>query len=326
MKERGESYRTLVDNHGLDTCTICPVLSGKANVRIKFAQKTAEALKTDINILFDVQEIKQPYAYYTNHHIKATVRAILSFAKKKRIVADNYATAEYIDFPKATQKDIVCMGENEVKDAYKAIQTHKDIRHGTALLTLVFTGFRRGELCGLRWENIDLVNRLITVNKSVVRTKKRGQILKEPKTKKSKRTVEIPYILAEQLIKYKEWYYKLKAEMGDRWDNDDWVFINTDNGKRIAADTILAWVNKVTKGAGLGYWNVHSYRHTNITTKLLNNVPLLEVSGEAGHSRTSTTTDRYGHLLAAHKRVGPQVFDNFFAPAAEPGGENKYPH
>ncbi len=73
---------------------------------------------------------------------------------------------------------------------------------------------------------------------------------------------------------------------------------------------IIQWINKITKKAGLGHWTVHSMRHTNITMKLMNNVPLLEVAGEAGHSRTSTTMDRYGHYLATHKKLGPQVLDN----------------
>jgi integrase len=175
-------------------------------------------------------------------------------------------------------------------------------------LTLIFTGIRRGELCGLRWESIDLDNRL-SIDLNVTSVIRVGIVEKEPKTHRSKRKVELPLTLCKHLKKYKKWYYETKEQMGDRWDNKDWLFVNTDTGKRIVPNTINSWINKVTMQAGLGRWTVHSYRHTNITTKLLNNVPLLEVAGEAGHSRTSTTTDQYGHFLATQKRVGPAVLD-----------------
>lgn len=209
-----------------------------------------------------------------------------------------------------------------MKKVYKAVLECEDIRYGTVLLTAVFTGLRRGELCGLKWENIDLENQLIAVDRSVSRVRNHGIVEKEPKTPKSKRSVEIPRILAEQLKRYKAWYYERKAEAGDRWDNEDWTFINLDTGKRVDPGTILTWVNKITEEEGLGHWTVHSYRHTNITMKLLNNVPLLEVSGEAGHSRTSTTTDRYGHFLATHRRMGPTVFDNLIPNTTEPNGKD----
>ncbi|MCL2797099.1 MAG: tyrosine-type recombinase/integrase [Firmicutes bacterium] len=97
--------------------------------------------------------------------------------------------------------------------------------------------------------------------------------------------------------------------MRGRWDESGYVFINKDTGKRISPDTILTWVNRVTEAAGLGYWTVHSLRHTNITALLTNNVPLFVVSKQAGHSRTQTTTDVYGHYLKTHRSVAPQIMD-----------------
>lgn len=314
MKLRDETYTSLIRAHGLCSNTVQRVLNAKDNVSYEFAIKFTDVLKTDIHQLFDVQEKAESYAYNTNHHIKCAVRSILSFAKKRRIVQDNYATAEYIDYPKQEQEEIVCMDEESVKKAYRAIGSYKgDIRHATALLIAILTGFRKGEICALRWDSIDLENMRITVNLSVVRVKNRGVIERDPKTKQSKRTIEIPYILNAHLKRYKEWYYNKKSEMGDRWDERDWVFTNIDTGKRVCPNSILKWVNKVTESSGLGHWTVHSYRHTNITTKLLNNVPLIEVSGDAGHSRPSTTTDKYGHYLSKHKRQGPSVLDNIMA-------------
>ena len=316
MKRKGERYTTLTTNHQLNSSTICAVLNGRTNVSYDYAKKFAEMLGADINVLFDVKQKIEPYAYNSNQNLKTTVRSILAFAKKRRLVVDNYSKAEYIDYPKRTQKEIQCMDENQVKQAYKAIMVCDNIRYGTALLTLIMTGLRRGELVGLKWENIDLDNRRITINKSVSRVKGHGVVEKDPKTDRSKRTIEIPNVLCEQLKRYKQWYFSEKSHKGGEWGDSGYLFINADTGKRIAPDTVISWVNNITEKAGLGYWSVHSMRHTNITMKLMNNVPLLEVAGGAGHSRTSTTTDKYGHYLKTHKNVAPQMFDSIMAPIA----------
>jgi hypothetical protein len=57
-------------------------------------------------------------------------------------------------------------------------------------------------------------------------------------------------------------------------------------------------------------YTVHEMRHTNITMKLLNGVPVLEAAADAGHSQPSTTTNMYGHFLKKHKRVAPKLFTN----------------
>ena len=261
--------------------------------------------------MFDIQEKREPYAFNTNHHIKSTVRSILAFAKKRRLVTDNYATSDYIDFPKRSKKrEVKCMDESRFKHVYRACMEHEDIRYATALLTLMLTGCRRGELVGLKWEDVDLENNRISINKSVSRVKKHGVIEKKPKTEQSTRLIEMPATLARQLQKYRQWYFDEKTKMCGRWNDGGYVFINQDTGKRIAPDTILTWVNKITESAGLGHWTAHSMRHTNITIKLMNNVPLLEVSGQAGHSRTQTTTDVYGRYLDTHKNVAPQILDS----------------
>ena len=136
---------------------------------------------------------------------------------------------------------------------------------------------------------------------------------KDPKTEKSKRTMEIPIVLVDQLQKYKTWYENKRNEMGDAWaGNEGYIFVNLDTGRRSCVGVFNGWLDNITNAAGLEHFTVHSMRHTNITMKLRNNVPLLETSADAGHSRPSTTTDRYGHFLKTEQRRAPKVLDNIF--------------
>jgi len=316
MKAKGESYASLTNSKRYPNSTICHVLTGKKPIALAQAHKFANLLDAKVDELFEITETRQPYAWNTNHHIKAAVRATLSFAKKKRLVPDNYATSEYIDFPKRTQADIKPLDEDQVALIYQKSHEYRDIRHTTALLSLIFTGFRRGELVGLRWENIDLENRLITIERAIIEVNKRGIIEKDPKTKQSARTIDIPNALVDQLVEYKAWYDEFKAKHGDRWKGETWLFINDDTA-RVNPSRINAWIKRLFKFLGIEHHTVHAMRHTNITIQLLNNIPVLEVSGKSGHSRTSTTTDIYGHYIKKQQErsKGAALFDAKFAKA-----------
>jgi len=313
MKSRGETYKTFIENHRICGTTLCAVLNGKINVAIETAERVAKILQCDVRKVFDIKEETIRYSWKSNSHIKVATCSVLGFCKKLRIVVDNYATSEYIDHPEKDDVEIKCMDDIEVMRAYRTILNWKDMREATAVLTLIFTGFRRGETCELDWDCIDTFAKEIDIRKSVTQVRRRGLVVKEPKTKRSKRITEIPTLLNDQLIKYKTWYEKKKDEMGDAWaESKNHLFINNDTGKRINPRTLNQWLAKILKAAGIEHYTVHQMRHTNITQKLLNNVPVLEVAGDAGHAQPSTTMNIYGHFLKKHKSKAPDVLDNVF--------------
>ena len=57
---------------------------------------------------------------------------------------------------------------------------------------------------------------------------------------------------------------------------------------------------------------MHSLRHTNITMQIAAGVPLVTVSGRAGHARTSTTTDIYSHLLKSSDKTAAETLEQLF--------------
>ena len=120
------------------------------------------------------------------------------------------------------------------------------------------TGMRRGELCGLNWDDIDLENAKISIRRSYSESPRHGIILKEPKTAKSKRTFAIPDILVNALKEYKEWYETQRTLWGDRWVESGSVFIQRD-GKRVHPANIKMWVNKTCKLSGIKHFSVHEH-------------------------------------------------------------------
>lgn len=308
MKKLNLRYMDVAEKSGKGMLTAA--LMGK-NVREKSAKIISKALGANVSALFEIKREFLPYAHETTHKVKRTVRAILAVAKKQRLIQDNWASADYIDFPKKPKTQIEFLDDENAKKLYVALQKTDNVKHKTAIMTLLLTGLRRGELCGLEWDDIDLKQGTLTVARSVTTVNGFGKVEKEPKTESSKRTISMPENLINQLKEYKEWQKELAKSLGDRWVNTGRVF-TAEFGDKIHPCNVLSWLKKICKVNNLPPVTLHSLRHTNITLQIMAGVPLVIVSGRAGHARTSTTTDVYSHFLKSSDKEAAQKLNNLF--------------
>ena len=308
MNKLNFRYMDVAEKSGKGMLTAA--LMGK-NVKEASAKTIAKALDTTVSALFEVKREVLPYAHETIHRVKRTVRAILAVAKKQRLIQDNWASADYIDFPKKPKTQIEFLDDEDAKKLYAALQKTDNIKAKTAIMTLLLTGLRRGELCGLEWDDINLEQGTLTVARSVTTVKGFGKVEKDPKTESSNRTISMPDSLINQLKEYKEWQKELAKNLGDRWVNTGRVF-TAEFGDKIHPCNVLAWLKKICEDNNLPPVTLHSLRHTNITLQIMAGVPLVIVSGRAGHARTSTTTDVYSHFLKSSDKEAAQKLNKLF--------------
>lgn len=71
-----------------------------------FAKQLAKLLGCKVNTICTIEKRKETFAFESNHKIKRTLRVILASAKKQRIIADNYASSDFINFPKRPPHEI----------------------------------------------------------------------------------------------------------------------------------------------------------------------------------------------------------------------------
>ena len=310
LQSYGFNYVKLRYDYHIQSCTLANAFAGKG-VSKTWSTDFCEKLDIPFDELFDEKVTEVDYAYETIHKYKATTRAILSLAKKNRLVTDNYATADYIDFPKKPAKKIVCMDDEQAKIYYQTLMTFPDLKIKTATLLFLLTGFRRGEVAGLEWKDIDFTRNTISVNRSITTVKRHGPIEKEPKTEGSVRTITAAKILIQALKEYKLWWDVRKESYGDYLQDTDKVFTQ-DNGKNIHPSTLYDWHKRILKAAGIEHFSLHSVRHTNITMQIAAGVPIVTVSARAGHARASTTTDTYAHFIHSSDMVAADTIDRIF--------------
>ena len=140
------------------------------------------------------------------------------------------------------------------------------------------SGLRRGERLDLKWDDIDIVNGTIRVQRQVARID--GEIVEAPlKTKNSYRTVSIGADAIEVLKEQKK-------KVGD----SGYVFPSP-NGGPISPDSVLNMLHRVLERAGLPKLRFHDLRHTFATLALQNGVNIKTGSGMLGHFSAGFTLD-----------------------------------
>lgn len=193
----------------------------------------------------------------------------------------------------------------------------------------VFGGFRRGELIGLNWEDVDTKNRTIRIRQAVSLSED-GQYIKDPKTEAGKRTITLPETCFILLDQWKHEQKKICLSLGTAWEGfrgKDYdrnpVFIQTDTGKRMNVQTpsakfrkILIDYNKtVDEEDRLPLIRLHDLRHTNATHLVASGVDFETIAKRLGHSRPSFTLDVYGHALTENDQKASDKLEQIFTKA-----------
>ena len=167
------------------------------------------------------------------------------------------------------------------------------------------TGLRRGELLGLKWEDIDLERGDLRVRRQVARIN--GEVVEAPlKTKNAYRTLP----LAEDTIGVLEAQRKKAG-------SSPWVFPSPAGGP-ISPDSVLHMLHRVLKRAGLPRLRFHDLRHTFATTALQNGVDVKTVSGMLGHFSAGFTLDTYAHVTTASQRQAAKTMGSILSGSLQP--------
>ena len=255
------------------------------------------------------------------HHHRV-IGVIMKEAYKQGYVLRNVATLATP--PKVKQKEIAYLDEQDAIKLYNAL-SDAPIKWRTALLLLLYTGMRRGELVGLEWPDIDFEGKVMSIRRTVQYAvspkyeytdadgvKHKGRIIeKEPKTKSSSRTIVVDDGVIDLLREYRKWWLQQKLFNGDRWIQTEKLFI-AENGGVMHPDSVTDFVYKFTKRNNLPFFTPHSLRHTNISLMIAAGVDIKTVSCRAGHSNISTTGNIYAHQIQSANARAAEKIGNIF--------------
>lgn len=157
---------------------------------------------------------------------------------------------------------------------------------------MLATGLRRGEVCALRWQDVDLPGKRLTVRQAVRIDGYKTEI-GPPKTRAAIRTVGLD---VETIRILKDWRDVQRAEVARLGTKATLVFTEAD-GSMIHPQTLNGRFASITKAADMRPIGLHGLRHTHATLALEAGVPLKVVSERLGHASIQVTADTYQHVL-----------------------------
>ncbi|MFQ5523355.1 MAG: tyrosine-type recombinase/integrase [Acidimicrobiia bacterium] len=173
---------------------------------------------------------------------------------------------------------------------------------------LATTGMRRGEVLGLRWSDVDLVRRTITISRAAVVVSHKV-VDSQPKTRRSRRTLPIDARTEELLRRHRTRQLEERLMSGVPASEDDLLFTWPD-GRPIHPTWLSKKFRRLSVEAGLPDIRLHDLRHTFATTALASGVQPRVVSDLLGHSTVAFTLDTFGHAIpGAHEAALNQVFE-----------------
>jgi integrase len=165
-----------------------------------------------------------------------------------------------------------------------AARQGEDRQDAEVVRIAAFAGLRRGELVALKWRDVDLAGRKLTVRRTVSGTRE----LDSTKTRQA-RQVPIP----DQA----EAAFARLLERKDFTDPDDYVFVNR-LGRRLDPSALRRRYERAREATGLKPLRFHDLRHTYGSLLVAGGIDLVSVKAAMGHSRISTT-ERYLHARSA---------------------------
>ena len=250
-----------------------------------------------------------PLAPKTIRHHLSFISDVFSYAVKMELVSDNPCSK--VTVPKGEVKEKQIYSQEEMAQLLTAING-EPTKYRAFFFLLAYSGFRRGEMLGLEWKDVDFENNIIHIQRTSNYTAERGTYTDTTKTKRSKRVLKIsPYIM--NILK------QLKAEqdeealrLGDKWIDTDRLFVKW-SGEAMNNQTPYGWLKEFCEKNELPFYGLHSFRHFAASSMISAGLDVTTVSGALGHCNSGTTLNVYSHMFQTAQARVAEAMDIAFS-------------
>lgn len=204
----------------------------------------------------------------------------------------NKNSAKFVSPPKKKRREAEYYTPEQ---AAKLLSAAKGSRLELPINICLYLGLRRGELCGLKWQDIDFDNRTISIHETRTQAGNK-EVVKDTKTESSVRTLHLPQALYTLLLNEKQAQEQTKAKILNQYYDSDYVVV-MENGKPYRANYLSELFAKFIEENELPKIVLHELRHTFASLSNMAGITSYNIGKAMGHSTPATTQKIYTHLL-----------------------------
>lgn len=195
-------------------------------------------------------------------------------------------------------KDLEAYTTDDVQRIFKALE-QEPLKWQALMRLLIDTGIRRGECCGLRWQDVDFKANTITISENLCYTPQRGIYLDTPKSGKV-RTIDVDPEIIHLLS-------KLRREQAAQAISK-YVFTQQNSPEPMHPQSPARYMQKFSQRYGVPGLHPHKLRHTFASIAITNGADVASVSEKLGHSDKAVTLRMYTHADQESMRRASQIF------------------
>jgi integrase len=246
---------------------------------------------------FYTAQLARGMAPRTVRQLHTLLHGALAQAEKTGLVARN--VSRLTTPPRARVQERPTLSVTQMTQAVLPHLTGE--RLGVVIVLACGTGLRRGELLGLRWQDVDLSQALLQVRQALARLhapqagKKTQLVMQAPKTAQSRRTIPLPAVCVQTLRQHRARQAEKKLTLGPAYRDQGLVFCQED-GTPLNPAAVNRCFTRALRRAGLPHLRLHNLRHTFATWMLELGESPKTVQTLLGHSTVATTLDLYSHV------------------------------
>jgi integrase len=242
-------------------------------------------------------------------HMHRVLKQALGQAVKWELLNRNPVDA--VDPPKVEWKPVQTY---DLPQTAEVIETFRGRPLFVPVLLAALCGLRRGEICALRWKNVDLDGAQMSIVESLEQTKA-GLRFKAPKSGKG-RTVALSQTVVGELRSYRAKRAQEMLKLGKGLSDEDLVIAHEDGSQITPIYVSQQWSRLITKTA-LARLRFHDLRHAHATHMLANGVHPKVASERLGHSKVGITLDLYSHVIPGMQADAAAMVDAALQKAIE---------
>lgn len=234
----------------------------------------------------------RPLKKSTVQNLVTLVKQVLKYAVRKGIIQESAMEIHFVPQPGVEKKNKVFTSEEQNR-LVQAVLANLDYR-SFGILLCMNSGLRIGELCALKWEDIDVTQGILHVTKTIQRIYMQNSqphtqvIISEPKTASSLRDIPLSHKILEII------------EMFPDINPSGYLLSNSDNF--VEPRTFRKYYMAFLQRLNITQLNFHCLRHTFATRCIESGADYKSVSEILGHTTINTTMNMYVHPQMEEKR------------------------
>lgn len=263
----------------------------------------------------------KPLSRKTAVHHLSFISDVFSYAVRMGMLCDNPCRRVFV--PKQEQEEKQIYTIEQVKILYENLKS-EPMKYQAYLLLSIYSGYRRSEMLGLEWKDIDFERDLIHVRRTSQYTSEKGIYTDTTKTRKSKRVSKMPASIMNLLRQFKADQNEEARRLGTKWEDYDRLFTKW-NGAPMNPQTPFEWLKGYCERIGIPFRNIHSLRHLHASLLIFEGVDVVAVSEDMGHSVVGTTLNLYSHMFQEAKARNCDAISNALSFTNEANTEEEKP-